>query len=66
MFTALNEQLRIAAQAPLNSPVWELHLLMLSKSDRQGLLGVMPHFAAGLPRQGAAIFLDAIKHILPR
>ena len=64
VFTALHEQLRTAAQAPLTSPVWELHLLLLSKSDRKGLLGVMPDFVDDLPRQGAAVFVDAIDETL--
>jgi hypothetical protein len=61
IFTALNEQLRRSSQAPLTSPAWELHLLLLSKTDRPGLLGVMFDFADNLPRQGAAVFVQEIR-----
>ncbi len=65
VFTALNNQLRAAAQSPLTSPVWELHLLLLSKSSRDGLLGMMFDFADDLPRQGAAVFVEAVHDSCP-
>jgi len=61
VFTALNDQLRRSSQAPLSSPSWELHLLLLSKTDRRGLRGVMFDFADKLPRQGAAVFVEEIR-----
>ena len=51
------------AAASLAERVWELHLLLLSQSDRQGLLGVMFDETQALPRQGVAIFADAIRGI---
>ncbi len=49
------------AQATLAIPEWELHLLLLSRSSLEGLLGVMFDTTASLPRQGSAVFADEIK-----
>jgi hypothetical protein len=49
------------AQASLRQRIWELHLLLLSKSDRDGLLGVMFDSSDALPRQGCAVFASAIR-----
>jgi hypothetical protein len=51
------------AQASLLRRTWEIHLLLLSRSDRSGLLGVMFDSSDALPRQGAAVFADAIRAI---
>jgi hypothetical protein len=51
------------AQASLAVSAWELHLLLLSKSTREGLLGVMFDTTAVLPRQGAAVFAEEIRSI---
>ncbi|GAB7191542.1 hypothetical protein NUM3379_22500 [Kineococcus sp. NUM-3379] len=50
-----------SAQAPLDVAAWEAHLLLLSRSDREGLLGVMFDLEGPLPRQGAAVFLDEVR-----
>ncbi|PPK96149.1 hypothetical protein CLV92_105251 [Kineococcus xinjiangensis] len=50
-----------AAQASLETPAWEVHLLLLSRSDRPGLLGVMFDLGEVLPRQGAAVFLEEVR-----
>ncbi|HEY5785973.1 MAG TPA: hypothetical protein VIT65_14465 [Microlunatus sp.] len=65
VFTALNDQMRRISQAPLTSPAWELHLLMLSKTNEPGLLGVMFDFVDDLPRQGAAVFVQEIRERYP-
>jgi hypothetical protein len=51
------------AAASLTERLWELHLLILSRSDMQGLLGVMFDETEVLPRQGVAVFADAIRGI---
>jgi hypothetical protein len=51
------------AQASLLQRTWELHLLMLSRSSKRGLLGVMFDTTDELPRQGAAVFAEAIRSI---
>jgi hypothetical protein len=51
------------AQASLTQRAWEIHLLVLSKSDRRGLLGVMFDSSDALQRQGAAVFADEIRAI---
>lgn len=51
------------AQASLSDRAWELHLLLLSRSaEAEGrLFGIMFDMADSLPRQGAAIFADAVR-----
>lgn len=49
------------AQASLAERAWELHLLLLSRSSEEGLLGIMFDDTEILPRQGAAVFADAIR-----
>jgi hypothetical protein len=51
------------AQAPLHRRAWEIHMLILSYSDRAGLLGIMFDSSDNLPRQGTAIFADEIREI---
>lgn len=51
------------AAASLAERLWELHLLLLSRSDMDGLLGVMFDETEVLPRQGVAVFADAIREI---
>ena len=51
------------AQASLAERAWVLHLLVLSRSNMQGLLGVMFDTTEVLPRQGLAVFADAIRDI---
>jgi hypothetical protein len=48
------------AQAQLTRPAWELHLLNLSESTRNGLLGIMFDSGGPLPRQGTAVFTTEI------
>lgn len=50
------------AQAQLSRPAWELHLLLLGKSSRNGLLGIMFDSTDPLPRQGAAVFATEIEN----
>lgn len=49
------------AQASLRHRSWEIHLLILSKSTRAGLLGIMFDTTEALPRQGAAVFAEEIR-----
>jgi hypothetical protein len=51
------------SQAPLLRRSWDIHVLLLSKSDRAGLLGVMFDTSDALPRQGCAIFAEEIRGI---
>jgi hypothetical protein len=50
------------AQASLAARAWELHLLLLSRAKEEGLFGVMFDTTEVLPRQGAAVFADSIRH----
>lgn len=53
------------ANESLERQAWLLHLMILSKSETNGLLGVMFDSGRldinGLPRQGVAVFTDAIR-----
>lgn len=51
------------AQASLLQRTWELHLMILSRSSKAGLLGVMFDTTDALPRQGAAVFAEEIRAI---
>ena len=54
--TQLHAVMEDHAQASLQRPAWELHLLRLDRSSRPGLLGIMFDTTAQLPRQGTAVF----------
>lgn len=49
------------AQASLSERAWELHLLLLSRATRAGLLGIMFDSTEVLPRQGAAVFAGSVR-----
>jgi hypothetical protein len=51
------------SQAPLLRRSWDVHMLVLSRSDRAGLLGVMFDTSDALPRQGCAVFAEEIRGI---
>jgi hypothetical protein len=53
------------AAAELGERRWELHLLMLARSDQEGLLGVMFDETEVLPRQGVAVFAEEIRARAP-
>jgi hypothetical protein len=53
------------AAAELGERLWELHLLMLARSDMEGLLGVMFDETEVLPRQGVAVFAEEIRARAP-
>jgi hypothetical protein len=53
------------AAAELGERLWELHLLMLGRSDQEGLLGVMFDETEVLPRQGVAVFAEEIRARAP-
>jgi hypothetical protein len=59
--TQLHTLMSDFAQAGLDRPLWELHLLLLGESTRSGLFGVMFDSSDDLPRQGAAIFSGEIE-----
>lgn len=63
--TVLHDLMTETAQAPLSGPAWELHLLMLSKTTRGGLFGIMFDSSDELPRQGSAVFVDEIRARIP-
>lgn len=65
IFTLLHDVMETAAQAPLGTAAWDLHLLMLSKTTRNGLFGIMFDAADELPRQGAAVFVSDIRKHVP-
>ena len=60
-FSILHDLMTSTAQASLATGAWELHLLMLTESTRDGLLGIMFDTGDALPRQGAAVFVDEIR-----
>lgn len=51
------------AAGELNERLWELHLLLLARSDQSGLLGIMFDETEVLPRQGVAVFAEEIRSI---
>jgi hypothetical protein len=59
----LHDLMENFAQAPLSKRAWELHLLWLSQSKRDGLLGIM-FDDDQLPRQGAAVFATEIRDLV--
>lgn len=61
--TQLHTLLRDFSQASLSQRAWELHLLLLSKSTREGLLGVMFDTQDNFPRQGTAVFANSIREL---
>jgi hypothetical protein len=61
IFSVLDDWMARSAQAPLDAPAWQAHLLLLSHATIKGLYGVMFDVAGGLPRQGCAVFVDAIR-----
>lgn len=65
IFSELNALMARTAQAGLDTPAWELHLLLLSRTRRDGLFGLMFDDVHGLPRQGAAVFVDEIRTHFP-
>ncbi len=66
VFDALNEQLQRSAQLPVAGAAWEVNLMLLSRTDEAGLLGVMFDYVDDFPRQGAAVFVDEIQERFPR
>jgi hypothetical protein len=65
VFSTLHELLQSTAQSPLTTPAWETHLLLLSRTERPGLLGVMFDYLDDLPRQGAAVFVEEVRRRFP-
>jgi hypothetical protein len=65
IFATLSELMRSTAQAPLDVPAWQVHLLVLSRTTREDLLGLAFDDGGSLPRQGAAVFLDEIAEQFP-
>jgi hypothetical protein len=64
-YSVLNDLMAETAQAPVTASSWDLHMLLLDESTRDGLLGVMFDSAGVLPRQGAAIFAGEIRSKVP-
>jgi hypothetical protein len=60
----LHRAMTASAQSSLDEPAFEAHVLLLSSSDRPGLLGVMYDLDT-LPRQGCAVFIDEIRRRFP-
>ncbi|MFD0522927.1 zinc metalloprotease [Paractinoplanes durhamensis] len=61
VFGVLDDWMTWAAQARLDAPAWQAHLLMLGRPVKKGLYGVMFDIGGGLPRQGCAVFADEIR-----
>lgn len=61
IFTVLHDLMTAKAQELPADPAWELRLLMLSRTNRPGLMGIMFDLTEPLPRQGAAVFVDEIR-----
>lgn len=66
IFSELNQVMRSTAQTSLGKPAWEVHLMLLSHTKRDGLFGLMFDPVDGLPRQGAAVFVDEIRKRVPQ
>lgn len=60
----LHDLMRRSSQSDLSRPAWRSHLLVLSRSGRKGLLGLMFDVDGLLPRQGCAVFADEIRDLL--
>ena len=60
---ALETLMHDFAQTTLDQPNFSLQLLWLSKSNRNGLFGVMFDTGQDLPRQGLAIFANEISSV---
>jgi hypothetical protein len=61
IFATLQEAMERSASGVFDRPDWDVRLLVLSTADRRGLEGVMFDVKGPRPRQGAAIFVDAIR-----
>jgi hypothetical protein len=61
LFTLLHDLMTDTAQADLSVAAWQQQLLLLSASTRPGLAGIMFDAAGLLPRQGCAVFMDAVR-----
>jgi hypothetical protein len=57
----LNKAMEQYGQASLNRRTWELHYLVLSQSTRSNLNGIMFDNTIKFPRQGVAVFGNAIR-----
>lgn len=66
IFSELNQVMYSTAQTSLGAPAWELHLMLLSHTKREGLFGLMFDPVDGLSRQGAAVFVDEIRKRVPQ
>ncbi len=58
IFATLNDVMGRTAGRGLDRPDWDLHLLVLSRTDKDALRGVMMDLTGPFPRQGAAVFVD--------
>jgi len=65
VFSVLNDLMRSTAQAGVTGPAWQVHLLNLSRSTRDGVYGIMFDLADSLPRQGCAVFVEEIRGRVP-
>jgi len=65
VFTVLNDLMRSTGQAATTGPAWQVHLLNLSRSTRDGVYGVMFDLTDSLPRQGCAVFVEEIRGRVP-
>jgi hypothetical protein len=61
LFTLLHDLMTGTAQADLSAAAWQQQLLLLSASTRPRLAGIMFDAAGLLPRQGCAVFMDAVR-----
>jgi hypothetical protein len=61
VFSVLSTQMAKYSQADLTHPAWQVHTLALSRSTNKGVYGVMFDVTGSLPRQGCALFVDAIR-----
>jgi len=65
VFSVLNDLMRSTSQAGIAGPAWQVHLLNLSHSTRDGVFGIMFDLADSLPRQGCAVFVEEIRGRVP-
>jgi hypothetical protein len=60
IIASLQTELGRVGRGRLDRPAWDVHLLVLSKTDRRGLNGLMFDLDGPRPRQGAAVFVEEI------
>jgi hypothetical protein len=61
VFTILHDLMTASARTDLAGPAWDLRVLLLSECSQPRLHGIMFDATGVLPRQGSAVFVNAIR-----